>query len=43
MALAQGLIPLVAGVGTALVGLTLPFIAGAALIVTAWSIVWRME
>ena len=41
MALAQGMIPLLAGVGTGLVGLTLPFVAGALFIATAWVVLYR--
>ncbi len=41
MALAQGIIPLVAGIGTSAIGLTSPFIAGAILIMAAWFIVRR--
>lgn len=36
MALAQGLVPLLAGVGTGVIGLTSPFVAGALVIVVAW-------
>lgn len=36
MALAQGIIPLIAGIGTGVIGLTSPFIAGAVLVMCAW-------
>ncbi|HEY0948008.1 MAG TPA: MFS transporter [Candidatus Paceibacterota bacterium] len=41
MALAQGLIPLAAGLGTGIIGLKAPFIAGAAFIMTGWFALWR--
>ncbi len=41
MALAQGIIPLVAGVGSAFIGLTAPFLAGSLLILVAWWIIWK--
>ncbi|HLC87593.1 MAG TPA: MFS transporter [Patescibacteria group bacterium] len=37
IALAQGVIPLIAGVGSGFVGIKLPFIAGSILIILAWS------
>jgi MFS transporter, DHA1 family, tetracycline resistance protein len=42
-ALAAGVIPLVAGVGSGIVGLQLPFIAGAFLVVLAWSALFIMR
>lgn len=36
IALAQGVIPLVAGVGSGVIGIKLPFIAGSILVVLAW-------
>lgn len=41
MALAQGIIPLVAGIGTGVIGLTSPFVAGAVMIMIAWFILYR--
>ncbi len=38
MALAQGVVPLIAGVGTGIIGLKSPFIAGAIVIMVAWFI-----
>ena len=40
LALSQGLIPLVAGLGSGIIGLTAPFIAGAILVCIAWSILF---
>ena len=37
IALAQGVIPLIAGVGSGFVGIKLPFIAGSVLVILAWS------
>lgn len=37
IALAQGVVPLIAGVGSGLVGIKLPFIAGSVLVILAWS------
>jgi predicted MFS family arabinose efflux permease len=36
MALAQGIIPLAAGLGSGVIGLTAPFVAGALMIMAAW-------
>ncbi len=36
MALAQSIVPLIAGIGTGITGLTLPFVTGAFIIVIAW-------
>jgi len=36
MALAQGIVPLVAGIGTGIIGLASPFIAGSTLMMIAW-------
>ncbi|MBI2011791.1 hypothetical protein HYS91_03410 [Candidatus Daviesbacteria bacterium] len=36
MALAQGTIPLVTGFGSGLLGIKLPFIAGALLVLSSW-------
>ncbi|HEY0010651.1 MAG TPA: MFS transporter [Candidatus Paceibacterota bacterium] len=41
MALAQGVIPLLAGAGTGLLGIRLPFVAGALLILSAWYVLFR--
>jgi DHA1 family tetracycline resistance protein-like MFS transporter len=41
MALAQGIIPLIAGVGTGVIGLTSPFVAGGLVIMLAWVILWN--
>lgn len=38
MALAQGIIPLIAGIGTGVIGLKSPFIAGGIIIMAAWFI-----
>ncbi|MBP6869129.1 MAG: MFS transporter [Candidatus Pacebacteria bacterium] len=38
MALAQGTVPLLAGIGSGIVGLRLPFIAGSLLMVVAWTV-----
>lgn len=43
MALAQGIIPLLAGVGTGILGLRLPFVAGAVLVVVAWAVLKRSK
>lgn len=39
MALAQGIVPLIAGVGTGIIGLKAPFVAGAILIMSAWFVI----
>jgi hypothetical protein len=36
MALSQGIIPLIAGLGTGFIGLESPFIAGALLVMVSW-------
>jgi MFS family permease len=36
MALAQGVIPIIAGIGTGFLGLKLPFITAAVFIMSAW-------
>lgn len=41
MALAQGIVPLIAGVGTGVIGLTSPFVAGGIIIMLAWFILWN--
>ncbi len=41
MALAQGIVPLIAGIGTGVIGLTSPFIAGGLIIMIAWTILWN--
>lgn len=44
MALAQGSIPLLAGVGSGIFGITTPFLAGSCFIVYAWSILfWKKK
>jgi DHA1 family tetracycline resistance protein-like MFS transporter len=43
MALAQGIAPLVAGIGTGIVGLKAPFLAGAFLVSVAWLILVRLR
>lgn len=43
MALAQGIIPLIAGAGTGLIGLTAPFVAGGFLIMSAWSVLYSAK
>jgi MFS transporter, DHA1 family, tetracycline resistance protein len=40
LALAQGIIPLIAGVGSGIIGVQLPFIAGGILIFAAWSVLF---
>lgn len=40
MALAQGLVPLIAGVGSGIIGLTAPFVTGALVIMTAWYVLY---
>ncbi|MES2668553.1 MAG: MFS transporter [Patescibacteria group bacterium] len=41
MALAQGVIPIIAGFATGIIGLSSPFIAGAILMMAAWLILFR--
>lgn len=41
MALAQGIVPLIAGIGTGIIGLTSPFVAGGVIIMLAWLILWH--
>jgi hypothetical protein len=36
MALSQGLIPLIAGLGSGIIGVRAPFVAGGILMITAW-------
>lgn len=43
MALSQGIIPLAAGVGTGIIGLTSPFIAGAVLVMIAWGVLYSAK
>ena len=43
LALAQGVIPIVAGVGSGIVGLSLPFVGGAALMVAAWTMLFTVR
>lgn len=40
MALAQGLIPLIAGVATGVISLSAPFLAGGIMIMIAWFVLW---
>lgn len=40
MAFAQGVVPLVAGLGSGLIGINAPFVAGAILICAAWSVLF---
>lgn len=40
LALAQGLVPLIAGVGSGIIGLKLPFIAGGILAASAWAVLF---
>jgi len=43
MALAQGVIPLVAGVGSGIIGVRLPFLAGAVLVAASWSVLFLLR
>ena len=43
MALSQGIVPLIAGAGSSVVGLTIPFLVGSGTVMWAWSIVRRLD
>lgn len=43
IALAQGVIPIVAGIGSGFVGLNLPFVGGAVLMVAAWTMLFTVR
>lgn len=43
MALAQGIVPLIAGIGTGFIGLTSPFIAGGVLMLLSWAVLYSVK
>jgi DHA1 family tetracycline resistance protein-like MFS transporter len=43
MALAQGIIPLLAGIGSGVIGLTAPFIAGGIFILASWYVIYTSK
>lgn len=43
LALAQGIVPLVAGVGSGAIGVRLPFLAGSALVFASWSVLFLLR